>query len=421
MSEPSFLRVAIPFEGASPLGWLAGQDHAAKLYWASRDGDFEVAGVGVALRVDSLENAMLHLRDGDTERYFYGSMRFDDRRAPDDIWGPFGKACFMLPAIELRRVGNKCQLIGNGTYFDESQRDACIQSIHENLDGVVRANTSPTLALATVGPGTSFPDWPRWEQAIASCLTALEQRHLEKVVLARKKTYTFAHPKDASHLMQRLRESAPGAYHFCFQLGGELAFLGASPEQLFMRDGLHIDTESLAGTRRRDVDEERDTELANELQHSAKECWEHDLVRQQIESALHTLCIDHGVKDQRQIIKLPNVQHLRTRFSGVLREGISDEDIIDAMHPTSAVCGFPREKSFEPIAHYEQFDRGHYAGPVGYVGAKKSEFAVGIRSGLICGNQLHLFAGAGIVKGSQAKAEWDEIDHKMRIWTRLLE
>ena len=110
--------------------------------------------------------------------------------------------------------------------------------------------------------------------------------------------------------------------------------------------------------------------------------------------------------DERPFLaKLNRLQHLKVRFQGHLCDGVSDADLLAALHPTPAVAGYPREASLRFLREHEPFDRGWYAGPVGWIGADATEFAVAIRSTLIEGNRAHLFSGAGIVAGSDAEQE----------------
>jgi menaquinone-specific isochorismate synthase len=116
-------------------------------------------------------------------------------------------------------------------------------------------------------------------------------------------------------------------------------------------------------------------------------------------------------------MKLARGRHLRSKVHGTLREGVTDAVLLDALHPTPAVGGHPRDEALEEIRALETFDRGWYAGPVGWIGAEDSEFAVGIRSGLVRGGTLALFSGAGIVAGSVPDEEWAEIEQKIGDFT----
>ena len=114
------------------------------------------------------------------------------------------------------------------------------------------------------------------------------------------------------------------------------------------------------------------------------------------------------------------MQHLVARLEGVLRQGVDDGAILAAIHPTAAVAGFPRQLSVERIEQLEPFDRGWYAGPVGWIGRDRAEFAVSIRSGLIINNVIDLYSGAGIVEGSTPDSEWKEIENKIANFLKAL-
>ena len=112
-------------------------------------------------------------------------------------------------------------------------------------------------------------------------------------------------------------------------------------------------------------------------------------------------------------MKLSKLQHLLMKFSGLLKEKTQDSDILESIHPTPAVGGVPSEKASAEIENIENFDRGWYAGPVGWIGKDEAEFAVAIRSGLVFENELYLYSGAGIVEGSNPENEWEEIENKI--------
>mgnify|MGYP002622970426 CR=1 FL=1 len=117
--------------------------------------------------------------------------------------------------------------------------------------------------------------------------------------------------------------------------------------------------------------------------------------------------------DQISLLKLDNGQHLKTSFHGTLKNSKDNQEIISLLHPTPAVAGHPKNDALKAIERIEPFNRGWYAAPVGYIGYDETEFAVAIRSGLVNKKTLSLFAGAGIVDGSTAHDEWEEIEHKM--------
>ena len=162
-----------------------------------------------------------------------------------------------------------------------------------------------------------------------------------------------------------------------------------------------------------------DEGLRDELLHSAKDRVEHTYVSKGIREALEPLCEELEIEDSVADMKLARGRHLRSKIRGKLGDGVTDAGLLEAMHPTPAVGGYPRDRAREEIRVLEPFDRGWYAGPVGWIGAEASEFAVGLRSGLVRGQTLALFSGAGIVAGSVPEEEWAEIEQKIGDFTGM--
>jgi menaquinone-specific isochorismate synthase len=121
------------------------------------------------------------------------------------------------------------------------------------------------------------------------------------------------------------------------------------------------------------------------------------------------------------ILRLSYVQHIYSRFEGILKPDTDDFKIISSIHPTPAVSGYPKQNIRALIKRYETFYRGFYAGPVGWIGKDSSEFVVGIRSGIINNNYLSVFSGAGIVQKSSPEAEWNEIENKISPLLKILQ
>jgi menaquinone-specific isochorismate synthase len=161
--------------------------------------------------------------------------------------------------------------------------------------------------------------------------------------------------------------------------------------------------------------------LRRELLENEKERREQALVVEDISRSLAPLCDDLRADEEPSVLRLAFGQHLVTKFRATLREETGDADLLQNLHPTAAVGGVPTEKALRAIARLEPFDRGWYAGPVGWVTRDCAQFAVGIRSALVFRNSLHLFAGAGIVKGSSAQNEWAEVENKVSDFLALLE
>jgi len=248
---------------------------------------------------------------------------------------------------------------------------------------------------------------------VAWALKAFRGSVMDKVVLAREASFSFSEALHPIDLLEHLAADSPRCFHYLIQPAGDTAFLGASPERLFRRHGVAIESEAVAGTRPLGASVTDDARLLNELLHNEKERREHEYVRVSLREQLQPLAEAFHLDVQPSEMKLSNGRHLVSRVRAILREGVTSLDVLEALHPTPAVGGYPPRPAIKAIRDKEPFDRGWYAGPVGWIGPNRAEFAVAIRSGLIHQQQLALYSGAGIVEGSTPQAEWEEIEHKI--------
>jgi len=422
---PCIKRVVYPLtkaaHGFSLIDWLASQVMTPRTYWCDRDGKFEMAGLGAAMTIqgsapteyDQLIEAMkLFLNPDEPKLRFWGGFSFDPGRTKDNAadWREFGCYHFVIPRFELHRTSDSLELVVNINYEEDGDY---LGDIAEELRELTFPAYGSYNLLPKIMGRRDVPSDKGWARNINAALKAFKATDLQKVVLARKATFKFEQPPSPPALMNRLSESADDCFCFLFQPNEETAFLGATPERLYHRDGKVIHTEAIAGTRPRGTDDASDLALGNELLKNSKDIAEHEYVVRSLRESLSQLCKTSGEIAGRDLLKLANVQHLITRFEGELKSDISDGDIFSALHPTPAVGGYPRGPAMDLIGELEPFERGWYAAPVGWIGAEAAEFAVGIRSGLLHRNQLHLFSGAGIVKDSHPDREWDEIERKI--------
>ncbi len=254
---------------------------------------------------------------------------------------------------------------------------------------------------------TDLPDKPAWHVAVRDALRQIELGVFDKVVLARETTLTFDEPLDPFRLTARLGRRAKNATVFCCALPSGRAFLGASPERLFQRKGRSVSADAIAGTRRLGALH------ATELLASEKDAREHRFVEQYLETQLSKLCTAPVERTSVRIRETTSVQHLFSKLTGELQAGVSDDTLLEALHPTPAVCGAPRAAAGQWLLANEPFSRGYYAGVVGWSTPTESEWIVAIRSGLLEGHCLKLYAGTGIVAGSDPESEWNELEAKL--------
>lgn len=416
--------LTVPAGDLNAFDWLRAQQTGPKLYWSGRDDGVEVAAVGVAdLQTSNVAEEPSALRErlallsaSGSETRYYGGMRFDLSREIGTEWSAFGAHRFMLPRFELRREGGASVLVCNLVLpRDAGQRERIMRDI-ENLRAP-EANRGGPLPAPT--DRMDLPDAAGWRENVEGALAAFEGGPLEKVVLARRARLFFDEDLDPLPLIEELKARTPDCFHFYFEPRDGVAFLGASPERLYRREERSIKSEAVAGTRPRGESVADDDDLGAELLSSVKDLAEHSYVRVSIEEKLGALCEALEVDERASEMKLARGRHLVSRIRGSLRESVTDTDILRALHPTPAVGGYPREEAIQSIRDAEAFDRGWYAGPVGWVGSDAAEFAVGIRCGLVRSRELALFSGAGIVAGSVPDEEWAEIEHKIGDFTRV--
>jgi len=406
-------------EPISILTWLHNQTPDTCVYWSNRSQSFEVGGLGTAdliagndsLNYKDLFNYMEDRLSPDNPHLrYYGGIRFQESQI-DEEWKAYGHYQFLVPRFELVHTAGQTTFAVNIAVKDIQAEQ--IKQILEELNRINFAGETSYRKPPHINSRTDYPNKQEWNQMFNRISESKEMLPLEKIVLARKSVFDFDVTLRSCALLKHLKEDTPNCFHFLFQPNDSTAFLGATPERLFKRSALKIKTEAIAGTRPRNGDDLLDKSLAEELLNSDKDAREHEYVTRTIFDSLNGLCHSVDADPIFQLRKLKGSQHLVTRFSGFLKDNIIDRHIISSLHPTPAVAGSPTDTALKTIGQLEPFDRGWYAGPVGYVGHDQTEFAVAIRSGLIQNNQLSLYAGAGIVQGSTAEEEWNEIENKI--------
>jgi len=295
-------------------------------------------------------------------------------------------------------------------------------------DAVVARPQRPFGRVAGSAPREPFggrqlhaiPSVDGYAAAVAEVVRRLNDG-LRKVVLARTIEVDAGRELDARRLAHRLRAVNPDAFTFAAPTK-EGILVGASPELLVSRFGREVRSNPLAGSAARSGDPDEDRANADELLASGKDREEHAIVVESIADVLRPFCRELAWDPAPTLLETPNVWHLSTRFRGLLREpspGVLE--LVRALHPTPAVAGEPRDAALDVIAELEPFDRGSYAGPVGWVDASgDGEWAIALRCAELRGDHATLYAGAGIVAGSRPDAEVDETERKFRAFLDAL-
>lgn len=254
-----------------------------------------------------------------------------------------------------------------------------------------------------------------WEGAVANAVHRIQSGELDKVVLARDVQAVASEPIDARRVMAKLAENYPKTWVFSVD-----NLVGATPELLVRLTKGLVTSRVLAGTIRRTGDDERDLALAASLARSSKDLEEHDYAVRSVADALTPFCSSMNVNESPFVLHLANVMHLATDVNGVLADSLSTRDslhLVQALHPTAAVCGTPTVKARELIEEIEGLNRGRYAGPVGWIDARgDGEWGIALRCAEIDEEdprKIRLFAGCGIVAGSIPEEELAESQAKL--------
>lgn len=283
----------------------------------------------------------------------------------------------------------------------------------EKVDTPVHTSAPGATKVRYAGAAITEIDWL---ESVAEATRRIGRGDLEKVVLSRAVEVWSEVPLDLGSLAYRLAVRFPDCYTFLCD-----GLVGSSPELLVRRSGEWVESLVLAGSAPRSGDETEDELLGRSLMSSAKDDREHEISVRSVVEALGESCTDLEV-GERTLLRLANVQHVATRIRGRLSRPATALELAGVLHPTAAVGGAPREAALRSIHELESYDRGRYAGPVGWMdGTGDGEWAIALRCGQFDGSRGRLFAGAGIVDGSVPERELEETRVKLRAMQAALE
>ncbi|CAL0324440.1 unnamed protein product [Lupinus luteus] len=447
-TEPPFytssgiVRLQVPIEEkVEAIDWLHSQNHLLlpRCFFSGReqneDNLVSVAGVGSA--VFFCHSHPFSYWDWRSIRRFlsercpliraYGAIRFNAKAKVSSEWQAFGSFYFMIPQVEFNELEGGSMLTTTIAWDNALSRtwENAINALEATFckvsSSIVKSpkQAPPTLILSS----HNIPSRVDWHLSVNRALQMIKQNDssLTKVVLARSTRVVPTADIDPLKWLACLKDEGANAYQFFLQPPNAPAFIGNTPEQLFHRKSLHITSEALAGTRARGLSPALDCQIELDLLTSPKDDNEFTIVRETIRRKLEAVCEKVVIKPKKMIRKLPRIQHLFAQLAGRLEREEDEFEIMSSLHPSPAVCGYPTEEAQLLIAETEVFDRGMYAGPVGWFGGGESEFAVGIRSALVEKDLGALiYAGTGIVEGSNPYLEWDELELKTSQFTKLV-
>ena len=262
----------------------------------------------------------------------------------------------------------------------------------------------------TFGSGSISSD--AWKERVAEAINRIEKSQVDKVVLARDLAASTSSDIDARPILKKLAAEYPSTWTFAVD-----GLVGATPELLLRLSKGMVTSRVLAGTIPKTGDDDKDLALAASLARSSKDLEEHEYAVRSVAEALEPFCSSTNVPESPFVLHLANVMHLATDVTGALSETKQRVDafsLLKSLHPSAAVCGTPRNIAFDIIDEIEGMNRGRYAGPVGWIDASgDGELGIALRTGQISGKEIRIYAGCGIVAGSNPEKELEESAAKM--------
>ena len=352
----------------------------AKSWWEERVSEFKIQN---------------NVHGSGTGPILFSSFSFD----PNEI------SVLVIPEILIGQKNGKSWI----TWIDDVKQP--------NLEKI---NTAPVSGEIKWQEGSISEQ--AWQSQVSSAINAIKSNKLEKVVLARDITATSKTEIGVRSLLQRLEIEYPSTWIFLVD-----GLIGATPELLVRLSKSLVTSRVLAGTIRKSGNEDRDLTLAASLAKSSKDLEEHEYAVRSVADALAPFCSSTNVPEAPFVLHLSNVMHLATDVTGVLNDSAKQSDIftlIAQLHPSAAVCGTPALEANKLINELEQMNRQRYAGPVGWIDANNDgEIAIALRCGQLSNDQksIRIFAGCGIVAGSDPATEFAESQAKLMPMRTALE
>ncbi len=400
-------------------------------YWAHPEGRNRLLGCGLALAhqcsgagrlgklSDHFRHAQVHWRHMDpdgsaVQPLMFTGFAFDPADPVGGLWQGFPNSGLFLPELLLRQQGDACYLVlscRDGLLDVRRQVARWMELVGPVLDhepecsGKRRSFRSPG--------GEPLPADADWLALGRGALEAIEQGLVRKLVLYRRVRLRTSAGLSVRLLAAAMETTYPGCRLFAVVRNGR-TLVSASPERLVEKRGRRVLSDVLAGTAPRSRDASRDSRLAQSLRDSDKDRLEHRLVEDAVVAALAPLCTEIQAGATPRVQRLHNVQHLWNQVRGLLRGSENLLDVAARLHPTPAVNGSPGPAALDWLRRHGQAGRGWYSGGGGWIDRNgNGELSVLLRCALVRDGRADLFAGAGLVSGSEPVAELEETELKL--------
>ena len=443
LPDTSYISLSFPIEELDPLACLEmlSQPEEFRFFWESPGQSLALAAGKTLIplqadgssRFEAIGDQINHIKNKTAEYSavshaysglnFLGGFSFHPE-CLNPVWKPFGAASFTVPEWTIIKNGKLGLLTINLDITECGSTKKILDMVESKLQTystIFSLDVKDVLEAPVEKPAgsnlflsQSSKAYERWVQSVNKAKSLISENRFGKIVLAREFELDMGKDLAPTHVIHDLRQQYPNCYSFLISEQGNKTFIGCSPERLAAFRDRFLLTEALAGSIQRGTTATQDALFAKELLSSRKNVMEHDFVIKAIVQKLKPFSLKTERDEYPTIKKFANVQHLYTPVTARLRDHSDRLAILKALHPTPAVGGYPWEKASGYIRDLEHFDRGWYAGPVGWLNSKgDGEFTVAIRSGLVEGPVARFFAGCGIVADSNPDAEWRETSLKL--------
>lgn len=365
-------------------------------------------GLGRCIALPQMEGVEYEIEGPiDQPPVFFSFNRFDaeNPKATDELFEAFPRLKFMLPEMVL--VEN------------ERGRMLQVNSLSPVYPGRIarfarQVAGAPRRERVTVPFTLERDSREQWRAEVDAALSAIRSGRVGKVVLSRRQRLLAEHPFSSKDLLVNLIDGDARGTVLLYRYA-DVFFCGCTPELLLRKKGTHVESMCLAGTCPHGETPEEQKALADELLGSEKNRREHEYVVKFMREVFARNCYNVDIPTTPQIKVLKHVQHLHTPAAAQVMEGTTLMGLASQLHPTPALSGTPVGEALMTLREAEGYNRGFFGGAVGYVNADgDGEFSVAIRSGVFDGERGWLYAGCGIVEGSDAAAEFNEIDLKLK-------
>ena len=346
---------------------------------------------------------------------------FDPDEEPGPDWRGFANAMFAVPSVLFQRRDGASALTFSAsqaacpteTLDPDQQVELWLAEMSALLDEDSVRTGSVEQAPLQLHRLDSGDDEGDWEQRLALALKVIREGRIDKIVMTRRARFESSRAIDCTRVFRALEAGHPECAQFAVSQP-DITLLGVSPERLVSAMGKDIVSDALAGTAPRGRDPEEDDLLAAQLTQDAKTREEHHIVVEQVCDSLAPVCTGIEVPGEPTVMRLPRVQHLWSPVRGQRKTDTTVLDLVARLHPTPAVGGSPRKEALEWLSQQGESQRGWYTGAFGWMDAcGDGELSVVLRCGVVRGTRVDLFAGAGIVSGSDPTQELAETEWKL--------